>query len=151
MTTFAHRVLVGVDASVGSREAVDTAIELCRATGAELHLVHVKLTSAVLRGRPPGGPEGQRTTMREEGEGLLRRSREYAERQYPVTGTHLRFGQRVDRVLSHAQDELEAPVLVIGASHAGATGRTLGRTVTGTVRRAPGSVLVARHTGAPLV
>jgi nucleotide-binding universal stress UspA family protein len=146
VTTFPSRVLVGVDASLGSRDAVDAAVSMCRSTGAELHLVHVKLKSALLRGRP--APTAATEVLEREGEDLLRRSRVYAERACPVTGTHLRYAQRIDRALAHAQDELGADILVIGAGRSSSDSWHLGRTVTATIRRSPGSVLVARAGGA---
>jgi universal stress protein A len=145
VTSFPQRVLVGVDASMGSRDAVDTAVSLCQATGADLHLVHVKLKSPLLRGRP--APTAATEVLEREGEELLQRSRAYAERVLPVTGTHLRYAQRVDRALASVQGELGADVLVIGAGSSGSDAWYLGRTVTATIRRAPGSVLVARPTG----
>jgi nucleotide-binding universal stress UspA family protein len=142
VTTFPARVLVGVDASLGSRDAVDAGASLCQTTGAELHLVHVKLKSPLLRGRP--APTAASEVLEREGEDLLRRSRAYAERVCPVKGTHLRFAQRVDRALTRVQDELGADVLVIGAGGSGSDSWHLGRTVTATVRRSPRSVLVVR-------
>ena len=142
MTTFPARVLVGVDASLGSRDAVDIAVSLCESTGAELHLVHVKLKSALLRGRP--APTAATEVLEREGGELLRRSRLYAERVHPVAGTHLRHAQRVDRALARVQDELDADVLVIGAGRSSTDAWHLGRTVTATIRRSPRSVLVAR-------
>jgi len=142
VTTFPVRVLVGVDASLGSRDAVDAAVSLCQATGADLHLVHVKLKSALLRGRP--APTAATEVLEREGDELLRRSKAYAERVCPVTGTHLRYAQRVDRALASVQEELDADVLVIGAGRSGSDAWHLGRTVTATVRRSSRSVLVAR-------
>jgi nucleotide-binding universal stress UspA family protein len=145
VTTFPARVLVGVDVSLGARAAVDAAVSLCQATGADLHLVHVKLTSALLRGRP--APTAASEVLEREGEELLARARAYAERVCPVTGTHLRYAQRVDRALARVQDELDADVLVIGAGRPGDDRWHLGRTVAATIRRAPRSVLVVRGEG----
>jgi nucleotide-binding universal stress UspA family protein len=145
MPLFPTRVLVGVDGSASARFAIDAAVELCKATGSDLHLVHVKSTSSTVRGRPltPGQGEG----MDAEAQDLLERATDEVERQGgEVAGTHVEFAEHIDRALVRAQGELDAGLLVIGSSSGGRIARSLfgGSSASGTVRRSGGSVLVAR-------
>ncbi|GGI04587.1 universal stress protein [Egicoccus halophilus] len=144
MVMFPTTVLVATDGTGLSRRALLTAVELCRATSSPLHVVHAKVTSTVLRGRPMT-PQ-QRTATEEEGEQLLaREAAAAAEAGWEVAGTHLRHGERTDRVIAKVQEELQAGLLVIGASRSGSVvERLLTPTGTGTVRKASGSVLVVR-------
>lgn len=145
MALFPTRILVGVTASEGSRQALAAADQIARASGSELHLVHVKVDDPKLRSRPTS-PAG-RATMSEEGQTLLDRIRsEAADAGMSVAGTHLRAGERVDRALMHAQEEMEAGLLVVGAGRTGSVGRRLaGTAAIRGGRTAPGSVLVVRH------
>jgi nucleotide-binding universal stress UspA family protein len=142
---FPTRILVGVDHSPTSTDAVVAATELARATGSELHLLHVKTTSSTVRGRPVTPGQGDR--MEAEAAALLAAaSGTVGERGGEVTATHVRFGERVSRVLAEAQGELDAGLLVVGSGPGGTTARALLATspASGLVRRAPGSVLVVR-------
>jgi nucleotide-binding universal stress UspA family protein len=144
MALFPTRIVVGVDGSTSARYALDTAAELARATGSELHLVHVKTTSSTLRGRPVTPAQGGE--MDAEAAGLLDRAADtVAAAGVPVADRHVRFGERVDRALVHAQGELGAGLLVIGSSQRGSVARALlSGPEAGAVRHAGGSVLVAR-------
>jgi nucleotide-binding universal stress UspA family protein len=148
MALFPTKVLVGVDGSTTSAYAVDVARELCAATGSELHLVHVKLTRSSLRGRTLNPP--QREVMEDEAEALLERLRRRVEEHGgTVAGAHLRLGERVERELTRAQEELGASLLVISASHSGTLAQRLfkpddAQSAPSTVRTSPGSVLVVR-------
>ncbi|MFA9428780.1 universal stress protein [Egicoccus sp. AB-alg2] len=137
-------VLVATDGSESSRAALLAAVDLCRATSSPLHLVHAKSTSPTLRGRPM--TPGQRTATEDEGEQLLKREAEAAaDAGWEVEGTHLRHGDSADRVIGQVQAELGAGLLVVAAGRSGSVaGRLLRPTGAGTVRRAPGSVLVVR-------
>jgi nucleotide-binding universal stress UspA family protein len=146
---FPTRIVVGVDGTRASEYALDAARELSTATGSELRLVHVKLTRSSLRGRPM--TPALRETLEQEGASLLDRMRKRVEGDSGVVaGTHLRFGDRVERELVRAQAELGADLLVIAASRSGSLAQRLfgsGPTVApaGTVRAASGSVLVVRE------
>jgi nucleotide-binding universal stress UspA family protein len=147
MSLFPTRIVVGVDGSTSAGYALDTATELARATGSELHLVHVKTTSSTVRGRPITPAQGDE--MDAEAATLLDRAAEVVEAAGgAVGGRHVRFGEKVDRALVHAQDELDAGLIVIGSARRGSVARALlSGPEAGTVRRAGGSVLVARPTG----
>jgi nucleotide-binding universal stress UspA family protein len=144
MPVFPTLIVVGVDDSPGSRRALAAAQEIASATGSELHLVHVKLTKSPLRPKPVNPPVTQAAS--EEGTALLERlEREAAQGGVSVAATHLRAGDRVDRVLVDTQRELGAGLLVVGASSSGRIGRAvLGSPVTAVTRHASGSVLVVR-------
>jgi nucleotide-binding universal stress UspA family protein len=141
---FPTTVLVGVDTSAAAARAVEVAAEICAATGSELHLLHVKIASGTLSSRPVSPTSQER--LRDEGVATgaeIRRRVE--ERGVPVTATHVRAGSSIERALVHAQAELGAGLLVIGASTNASVGRrVLGSTPIDTVRRAAGSVLVVR-------
>lgn len=144
MTFFPTTVVVGIDGSSASRHALEVAVELVRATDSALHLLHVKVTSSTLRGRPMTPSQREET----EGEGRELLDREAAaarELGAEVAGTHLRHGEQLERAMTQAAEELDAGLLVIGE---GASGRLAGLVSashgTGTVRRARGSVLVVR-------
>jgi nucleotide-binding universal stress UspA family protein len=145
MPTLTSRVLVGVDTGGDSRHLVRIAAELAGTLGAELHLVHVRLTRSTVQGRPM--TPAQRETGSEAAETLLADlAEEAAQKGTPVTDTHVRFGEQVERELALAQEQLEAGLLVIGSSRQGGVARRLLRTpASGAVRRSPGSVLVVRE------
>lgn len=146
MAHFPTRVLVGVDRSPTAARAVDAATELCRSTGSELHLLHVRSTSSTLHGRPMTPP--QRTGSESEGDEVLQAARRRVEDAGgEVAGAHLRFGDRVDREMLAAQQELQIGLLVLGS---GGQGRLLQQVMSGTpstttARRSPASVLLVRH------
>jgi nucleotide-binding universal stress UspA family protein len=146
MSFFPTPVLVGTAGTAACRHALTTAAELCRATGSSLHLVHVKLVSGTLRGRPM--TPAQREATDAEGQALLERERTVAaEVGVEVDGAHLRYGDRTEQVLASVQQELQAGLLVVGAGRSGTlAGRltTSTRSATGTVLRSPGSVMVVR-------
>jgi nucleotide-binding universal stress UspA family protein len=153
MPLFPTRVLVGVDGSASARFAIDTANELCRATGSELHLLHVKTTSSTVRGRPVTPTQGD--AMGAEAEQMLARAAQtVVDGGGSVTATHVRFGEHIHRTLVEAQAELDAGLLVIGSSHGGKVARSLfggaGTAAGTTAQRSRGSVLVARGPADPL-
>jgi nucleotide-binding universal stress UspA family protein len=144
MTFFPTTVIVGVDGTPTSRHALEAAVEIASATRSPLHLLHVKVTSSTLRGRPM--TPAQRDTTEREGEALLTREAEAAaELGVEVAGTHLRHGENLERTMTAAADELDAGLLVVGEG-GGSTLQELFRTDHGssTVRRSRGSVLVVR-------
>jgi nucleotide-binding universal stress UspA family protein len=144
MSLFPTRILVGVDRSASARYALGVAAELARATGGELHLVHVKSTSSTVRGRPVTPQQGE--AMDAEAAALLAdAAQDAADRGVEVAGRHVRYGEHVDRVLVQAQGEVDAGLLVVGASQGGRIARSLfSSPSSGSVRRSGGSVLVAR-------
>lgn len=144
MTSFPTKVLVGVDRSDGASRALDVGAAVAAATSSELHLVHVKVLSGLVGGRPVS-PASQES-MVEEGEALLGELRRRVEETgQAVAGTHVRGGTSIDEALARTQEELGAGLLVVGASRTGSIARRLvGSTSTDTARKAMGSVLVVR-------
>lgn len=144
MPFFPTPVVVGTDGTPESRHALEAAAEIARATGSPLHLLHVKVTSATLRGRPM--TPAQREGTEDEGERLLARESEAAEDLgVEVAGTHLRHGEQLERTMAAAAEELEAGLLVVGEGAAGRVAELLrSGHGTSTLRRSRGSVLVVR-------
>jgi nucleotide-binding universal stress UspA family protein len=149
MATLPTKVLVAVDAGSASEHGLDSARELCAATGAELHLVHVQLTRASVRGRPM--TPAQRAAAERDGTALLARLRARVEDAGgTVADTHLRFGESVERALVDAQRELDDALLVIPARRSARLVRRLASSgspvaPSAVVRRARGPVLVVRE------
>jgi nucleotide-binding universal stress UspA family protein len=145
MQQLTSRILVGVDTPADSRHLVRVASRLASSLDAELHLVHVRLTRSTVQGRPM--TPAQRDSQQQEGEQLLAALAEQAAAVGgEVAGQHVRFGERIERELVRAQEQLAAGLLVVGTSRdAGVARRLLGTPVSGTVRRSPGSVLVVRE------
>jgi nucleotide-binding universal stress UspA family protein len=143
MSMFSTPVVVGVDSAGASRAALVAAAELCRLSGADLHLVHVRTASPLLHGQPMTPRQRERSD--DEARALLEHEAEVA-RSLGVepAGTHLRFGNRIDHAVALVQEELGAGLLVVGAPTTGAVTRWFSSN-TGTVRRSPASVLVVRQ------
>lgn len=147
MSFFPTPVLVGVDGTPAGHHAVTAAAELCIVTGSPLHLVHVKLTSGTLRGRPM--TPAQREQADTEATAVLEReSAEAAALGADVAGTHVRYGDRPESVFAKLQAELDAGLLVIGARGRGALASRLmadeAASPSSTVRRSRASVWVVR-------
>lgn len=148
MTFFPTPVLVGTDGDPPSRHALKAAVELCRATGSPLHLVHVVLSSGTLRGRPM--TPGMRERTEAEGQAFLEAEAAAArDLGVEVAGIHLRHADRLDRGFVAVQEQLGAGVLVIGEGSSGSLASRLlsgsGADSTGTVRRSRASVFVVRE------
>jgi nucleotide-binding universal stress UspA family protein len=142
---FPTRVLVALERSPAADAALEAAVSLAIATGSELHLLHVVVTSPSVRGRHL--TPGQRDQLEVEGHALLDEGgRTVTELGGTVAASHLRAGTSVDRALEQAQDELEAGLLVVGASRSGSVARRLVGSSGGAsvVRRATASILVVR-------
>lgn len=144
MSRFPTAILVGIDAGGASSSALATARDLASATGSPLHLVHVVLTSAALRGRPMN--PAQREFLEREAQAMLESIRdELAAGGTEVAGTHVRFGRHVHSELAAAQEEVGAGILVVGARRTGTLASSLlPATPTRTLRASPGSILVVR-------
>jgi nucleotide-binding universal stress UspA family protein len=147
VTFFPTPVVVGTEGTAASRHALLAAVELARATGSELHIAHVRLTSGTLHGRPMTPTQRERAD--DEARALLDREQEVAvEHGAEVAGTHLRYGERIDLAFASLQEDLGAGLLVIGDSPEGSlASRLMGGSSgsTGTVRRSRASVLVVRE------
>ena len=141
---FPTPIAVGVDGSPAAQLALTAGVELARATGSPLHLVHVRSTSRAIHGRTP--PEPQRTRSRDDGDQVL----DDAAQQVTTLGgevaaTHLHAATNLARGLAEAATQLEVGLLVVGA---GRSGRLVELVTTdasaSTVRAASMSVLVVR-------
>lgn len=144
MTFFPTPVVVFTDGSARSRHALEAAVELAQATGSPLHLLHVKLTTASVRGRTMT-PAQRESTEREGHELLAREAAAAAELGAEVAGTHLRHGDVLARTMTDAAQELGAGLLVLGDSTSGRLPQQLTTNPsTSTVRRSRSSVLVVR-------
>lgn len=101
MCFFPTTVIVGTDGTSASRHALEAAVELSSSTGSSLHLLHVRLTTGTLHGRPM--TPGQRDASEAEGQALLAREAEAAaELGLRVAGTHLRHAERLVPAMSAA-------------------------------------------------
>jgi nucleotide-binding universal stress UspA family protein len=144
MSFFPTNVVVGTDGTPESRHALEAAVEVAGSTGSPLHLLHVRLTTRSLHGRPIT-PRQRKNTEAEGQELLAREADAAAELGLEVAGTHLRHGEHLARAMTDAAAELDAGLLVIGESSSGRLADLLSTSYsTGTVRRSKGSVLVVR-------
>ena len=136
------KILLATDDSEETGLAARVAVELARSTGAELHVVHVKLL-------PVTPPYPDVLDWREDFERAERKARELLDEQIrkvedaggTVAGIHLREEQRAEEIIALAE-ELGAYLIVVGS-------RRRGR-----IRRAPaGSVSdwVVRHARRPVL
>ena len=136
------RIVVGLDGSEGSRQALEKAIELARVAKAELFLISVeelpRYPAAVdeINGEQRAAERffhkvQKEATARVTGAGLM-------------ANCEIRAGHAA-QMLPHYAIEVGADLLVIGHSgHSGIWGRLLGTTADKVVEYAPCSVLVVR-------
>jgi nucleotide-binding universal stress UspA family protein len=139
-----RKLLVGLDGSPRQPEVLARAIELARATGAELVLCRA---ANIPRDVPPA-------LWQLEGEGVEQFLVEHASRELALVRDGLdpglfarvevRVGQPADVLCSAARD-LEADLVVIGSHGYGGLDRLLGTTAAKVANRAPCSVLVVRE------
>lgn len=141
---FPTPIAVGVDGSPAARHALTAAVELSRATGSPLHLLHVRSTSRSLHGRTP--PPTQRERSHEEGDRVLAAAADQVrELGGEVAGTHLHAGPSLARGLATAAAQLEVGLLVVGDSRSGRLAELVATDApTSTVRASTVSVLVVR-------
>jgi nucleotide-binding universal stress UspA family protein len=146
LALFPTRILVALERSDTARYALDAACELARSTGSEVHLVYVTVTGSAVHGRPLTPAQEERAA--EDGHAVLDRGRAQAAAQgVEVAATHLRGGETVDVVLERVQQELDAGLLVIGASRSASVASRLlvpSSGGSGVVRRSTSSILVVR-------
>lgn len=141
---FPTPIAVGVDGSPAARHALTAAVELARATGSPLHLVHVRSTSRGLHGSTP--PTAQRERSQDEGDQLLAAATDHVtELGGEVAGAHLHAAANLARGLAAAAAQLEVGLLVVGDSRSGRLAELVATDApTSTVRASTVSVLVAR-------
>jgi nucleotide-binding universal stress UspA family protein len=144
MRTFPTRILIADDGSAEAGKAVDAAVELVRATGAELNLVHVKTSEPTVSGTTVTPARAEQ--LREEGEELVgRRTAQIGGYGLRLENAEVRTGRSIEAALLRAVSELGADLLVVGARGRGAVRRrALGDLSGRLAREAPCSVLVVR-------
>ena len=136
------RIAVGLDGSEGSRRALEAAVELARASNADLYLISVEELP-----RYPAAVDEingeQRAAAR-----FFQKAQKEATAHVNAAGLlahcEIRAGH-AGQVLPHYAMEVGADLLVIGHSgHSAIWGRLLGTTADKIVDHAPCSVLVVR-------
>jgi nucleotide-binding universal stress UspA family protein len=151
MSLFPGSILLATDGSGEAKLAAGVAVELARSTGAELHLVHVKLL-------PITPPYPEVLDWRDDLERADREARELLDEQAKkveeaggaVAGIHLREERPpADEIIALAE-ELGVSLIVVGSRNRGPIGKALAGGVSDWVaRRASCPVLVVRsHKGA---
>lgn len=143
MSNFPTTILVGSDGSPESRDAIEYAGELARATNSKLHLVHIGLLSNYTN--PDQMNSRQYDRLKTEARSRLDNEIEWAaEKDISINKTHLRMG-RVDGELIRLAQEMDAGLIVVGNRGMGAIARILlGSDAESIVRHAPCPVIVVR-------
>ena len=127
--------MLATDGSEGAELAARVAAELAKSTGAELHLVHVKLIPI-----PPPYPEV--LDWRDDLECADREARELLDEQVKkveeaggaVAGVHLRAEEPAEEIIALAE-ELEVGLIVVGSRNQGRIRRALTKSVSDSVVR----------------
>jgi nucleotide-binding universal stress UspA family protein len=145
VTVFPAKILVAVDGTPKSQRAVEAAAELCRATGSELLLMHVKLLSPPIAGDTPSPALHERGEA--EGRALLDEEVARAEQLgVPVRTALVRMGRTIEAEIVRVADEIGATLLVLGTKARRPSGRTVRAGVSlDIVRDAPCSVWFVRE------
>ena len=137
-------ILVPTDGSTETERAVEHAVELAAAHGADLHAVYV-VNSATFAGLPMETSwEGVGDVLREEGEAALARVEELAaDRGVPVE-TRLLDGSPSRRIVEYAESE-DCDLVVMGTHGRGGIDRLLlGSVAEGVVRACSVPVLTVQ-------
>ena len=145
MSLFPRSILLATDGSEETELAARVAVELAKSTGAELHVVHVKLLPLT-----PPYPDVLDWRWGEDLERAEREARELLDEQVKkvekaggtVAGVHLREEEPAEEIIALAE-ELEADLIVVGSRDRGRIRRALTGSVSDrVVRRARCPVLV---------
>ena len=143
-----QRILVPVDGSATSNQALDAAIGLAKAFKARLRLIHVVDEMAYLSGYDQfGGYSGDLIRVKESGAKVLTDALAVA-RAAGVEADDIlfdKFGERLGETVANAAKLWEADLIVVGTHGR----RGLGRVILGSgaeqiIRNAPVHVLVVR-------
>jgi nucleotide-binding universal stress UspA family protein len=148
MTVFPTKILLATDGSEEARQAAQSAAELSKNTGSEVHVTYVLPSPRELRGHHLYSKEVMDLVLaraEEEGRSFLE---DQAERLKASGGkvaeTHLRAGEP-DKEIVKLSEELSAGTIVIGSRGLGALKRTLmGSVSESVVRHAHCPVFVVR-------
>jgi len=145
--SFLMRILVASDGSGPSDTAVRLAGNLARATGSDLHLVHVTMVSQYMH--PDLMSEVQVERIKDEARSRLDAEVARAKAAgITFTDSQTRFG-RADGETIKLAEEIGADLIVIGNRSGDAMSRILlGNDAESIVRHAPCAVLVAREPNA---
>ncbi|AUH34319.1 universal stress protein [Paracoccus tegillarcae] len=143
MTIELKKILVASDGSKNSRRALLRAGAIAKATGADLHVIHVGLLSRYTN--PDQMNSNQYDRLKTEARSRLDNELEFAEENgIKVTKSHLRMG-RVDSEVIRLGEEIGADMIAIGNRGMGALERILlGSDAESIVRHAPCDVIVFR-------
>ncbi len=135
-----EKVLLATDASKDAALAARAAVDVCKGTGAELHVVHVWYSIPTARLRP-----FMRAELKKLGKELLEEGVKRVEDSGGfVTGAHLVEGRAADEILDLA-GQIGAGLVVIGSRGLGPVGRiALGSVSEAVIHHSHWPVLVLR-------
>ena len=148
MSIFPAKILVATDGSEEADLALQTATDLARYTGSELHLVYARSMPTV-SGFSAAEPLGTSAVDEEQ---ASKRAQRFLDDQVerigaeggPVAQAHLRWG-RPAREIAHLADEIGAGLIVMGSRGLGGMRRALMGSVSDSVlRHAHCPVLIVR-------
>ncbi|HSL01650.1 MAG TPA: universal stress protein [Rubrobacteraceae bacterium] len=149
MAIFPTTILLATDGSEEAALAAETAAELSKSTGSEVHLVYVLPSPAQLIGHHLLSGEARESAIA----GVERDAETFLKEQAEKVGsyggkvaeTHLRSGDP-DKEILRTAEAIEAGVIVIGSRGLGAITRTLvGSVSESVVRHAHCPVYIVRH------
>ena len=137
MNLFPGRILLATDGSEETELAAGVAVGLAKSTGAELHVVHIKLLVLT-----PPYPDVLDWRWREDLERAEREARELLDEQVKkveeaggaVAGVHLRAEEPAEEIIALAE-ELEVGLIVVGSRNQGRIRRALTKSVSDSVVR----------------
>ncbi|MFY9614788.1 MAG: universal stress protein [Candidatus Dormiibacterota bacterium] len=145
-------IVVGTDGSKTAEQAVAHAIELCKTSGARLHIVSAcKLPTAAMIGAEGGsavaapGDAAWERDAREAADLMLRSAATAAADAEVDATTHAILGEAADALISVASDE-GADLIVVGNRGMAGLGRVLGSVPNKVSHHAPCSLLIVRTT-----
>lgn len=149
-----QRILVPVDGSPTSAQALTAALQMARTDGARIRLVHVVDETAYLTGFDSfGGYSGELLkAMRESGAKILNDAMAVAQSAGVEVDNMLfdTFGQRLGETVADAAKLWNADLIVVGTHGRRGIGRAfLGSGAEQIIRLAPAHVLVVRDSAAP--
>ncbi len=141
--TVFHRILVGFDGSVGSRQALETALALARVHGAILTTVTVQ-HHLPRYGATVGEVDEERQVEEQQMRRLTSEVQAQAAEHELRVHSEVRLGHPAQEIV-HAAQQVDADLIVIGHSgHFALLDRFLGSTAEKISRHAACSVLITR-------
>ena len=148
------KILIPVDGSATSSKALETAIGMAKAFGAQLRLIHVVEELAYLSGYDQfGGYSGELIKiMQENGSKILNEGMAQAKAAGVDTDTMLfdKFGERLGETVANGAKLWGADLIVLGTHGRRGVGRMLmGSGAEQIIRQAPVPVLVVRAPDEP--